>query len=323
MSSIGEPISAPEQFPLDDASRNRFAQSNPEDFDIKPIYGINRSDRSACWIMSRSSAAVSESSATNRPSAKGRDDGIGRAGPVGVASLCMGRKRGVSVEGQVSRSTSQTLERGLMVLRVIIASDGPVSTGEAAAAVGLSKSTTYRFLRTLEAQGLIRMTKKGGFEPSIGLSLLGQAATRPLVSAAAPQLRRLADRLNLTAYVAVAERDEVVAVCVEEPRSPQLLAYRPSIRHKLGPGAPSTALLAGRAARSGDSAALQAARRTGYAVSVGEVSPGLTAVASPIVIEGIGCVGVVAVVLMRVDEDTDSIGEMVKFAAQEIAREMT
>lgn len=223
-------------------------------------------------------------------------------------------------EAPSSASTSGTLRKGIHVLLAVVHADAPVSVEDLADQLGLTRSVAYRLVRTLEEERLVRRTSRYRYEPSLELAALGSRATRPLVTVSLPYLRELADSLGVTAYVAVREGDEIVTLCVEEPRTPRVLAYRPSVRHQFGPGSTSIALLAGNPPHEDDSGVVLEARRVGYAISEGEVIPGLTAVSAPISTSAGECLGIVSVVLLRQDEDLTQIGKRVLLAAQLVAR---
>ena len=142
---------------------------------------------------------------------------------------------------------SQTLDRGLACLDLVAGSERPVSVDEAAAALGLHRSIVYRLLRTLEARRLIERDVAGDYVPGAYLAVLSRSVRRSLRAAAAPILARLADDLQMTAFLVVADHDEAVTVDSVEPTSLDAhVAYRPGTRHPIDRGAPGLALLAGR-----------------------------------------------------------------------------
>ena len=107
------------------------------------------------------------------------------------------------------------LEKACDVLEAVGASAGGISQAALAAKLGLPRTTLYRILSALVARGLLRQ------DPSrrvygIGFRLLemtqGAWSAPDLPSAAAPELRALRDATGETAYIAVLEGGEAVAL---------------------------------------------------------------------------------------------------------------
>jgi len=227
---------------------------------------------------------------------------------------------------------SQTLDRGLRVLELLADEERPMSSVQLAAALGVHRSIAYRIVRTLEDHRLISRRPDGSWELGVGLALLARGVSPTLHAAATPELAELANDLGMTAFLAVADREECVTVLTVEPRHSQVhVAYRPGRRHPLDRGAPGVALLAGGPPRPGERAEVTAARRAGYTVSSGEVIPGLSAVAAPIVAGGgqdgefAGggpVVASVAVVFPQGPVDLDRVTGRVHAAAAAIAKEL-
>lgn len=78
----------------------------------------------------------------------------------------------------------ETARRALRILELTACHDTPQGLADIAAAVGLSKSTTYRLLRVLQEESFIRRVESGGY-------LIGER-TVGLVSAALPRLNLFA-----------------------------------------------------------------------------------------------------------------------------------
>ena len=146
---------------------------------------------------------------------------------------------------------SQTLDRGLAVLGTRRRRGSPVvGRFDAAEALGLHRSIVYRLLRTLELRRLVERNEDGdylaGAVPGRAQSCACAARLRV---AAAPVLADLCERLQMTAFLVVADDDEAVTVDSVEPTSLDAhVAYRPGTRHPIDRGAPGLALLAGRPA---------------------------------------------------------------------------
>lgn len=210
---------------------------------------------------------------------------------------------------------SQTLDRGLACLDLVAAADRAVSVDDVAEALGLHRSIVYRLLRTLELRRLVERDGEGDFLPGPYLAVLSRSVRRSLRAAAAPVVAGLADELQMTAFVVVADGDEAVTIDSVEPRSLNAhVAYRPGTRHALDRGAPGLALLAARPAEVGERTEVALARQRGWALSEAEVIPGMVSVASPI-----GNEGAVAVLwLAGTDVPVETIGRRVVEAARRI-----
>ena len=218
---------------------------------------------------------------------------------------------------------SQTLDRGLRVLQTLAESGRPLRIPELADALGVHRSIVYRILRTLEDHRLVSRSSDGLCELGVGLAVLSRAVRRDLQAAALPELTYLADALGMTAFVVVADADEAVTLLTVEPRhSSAHVAYRPGVRHPVDRGAPGLALLSGAARRSGERAEVAEARTRGWARSSGEVIPGMSSVAAPVVVAGRGVVAAVAVVYVDSSSDEAAVGARVVTAARTIAADL-
>ena len=210
---------------------------------------------------------------------------------------------------------SQTLDRGLACLDFVAASDRAVSIDETAAAVALHRSIVYRLMRTLEIRRLVERDGDGDFLPGPYLAVLSRSVRRTLRAAAAPIVANLADDLQMTAFIVVADGDEAVTIDSVEPRSLNAhVAYRPGTRHPIDRGAPGLALLAARAARAGERAEVVLARDRGWAQSEAEVIAGMVSVAAPIADQG----ALAVLWLAGAKVLADAVGRQVADAARRI-----
>ncbi|MEP7045751.1 MAG: helix-turn-helix domain-containing protein [Ilumatobacteraceae bacterium] len=178
---------------------------------------------------------------------------------------------------------SQTLDRGLACLDFVATADRPVSVDATAIALDLHRSIVYRLLRTLEGRRLVERDADGCYTAGPYLAVLSRSVRRSLRSAAAPVLGGLAEELQMTAFLVVADGDDAVTIESVEPTSLDAhIAYRPGTRHAIDRGAPGLALLAGRPAVRGERREIGRARSAGYAASEAEVIPGMASIAAPI-----------------------------------------
>jgi len=201
----------------------------------------------------------------------------------------------------------QALSRAVAVLEVISthAHEGCRLT-EVIAETELGRATAHRFIKSLQALGLIELEERSGrYFPGVRLAALGIAAVNRfgLAQRAAPHLRRLAELTGDTVYLTVRVENEGLCVAREEGAYPiKTLTARPGDRRPLGVGAGGLALLAfldpaesdrllqqvGQAATAFglDAATLKdmvsASRALGYALNDGRLIPGMTGLGVPV-----------------------------------------
>lgn len=224
---------------------------------------------------------------------------------------------------------SQTLSRGLSALEIIAEAEYPIGIAELAARLGLHRSITYRIVRTLEEHRLVVRTAAGGLVPGTRLAALARAVARDLHSAALPELTGVANELGMTAFVAVLDADEVIALVSVEPRQAVApVAQRPGTRHPLHRGAPGTAIQAALTAH--ERAALGSERLhpeaffaafPGYATSHDEVIKGLSSVAVPLRAPGQPPAAIAVVYLDR-STDVAAVAHRLQRAAAAVLREL-
>ncbi|MFF7331758.1 helix-turn-helix domain-containing protein [Streptomyces sp. NPDC008150] len=216
---------------------------------------------------------------------------------------------------------SQTLSRGIRVLEVLAAAQRPLSVDEIAAELGVHRSIAYRMLRTLESHRLISRQAAGGYAPGAGLVVLAQSVERDLHTVSLPELASAAEDLGMTTFVAIDDEHECVTLVSVEPRhAPATVMQRPGTRHSLSRGAPGVAILSARNEPADDpetERALVEARHKGYAVSRGEVLPGVASVAVPMHNRG-PVKAAVAVVYVTSDRPVEEIAERLATTAKAI-----
>jgi DNA-binding IclR family transcriptional regulator len=168
------------------------------------------------------------------------------------------------------------------VLWLLARSADGLTVAELAEQLSTARAIVYRLLRTLEAHALV---SREGTRYVLGFGLAELAGRlRPRLQATVlPLLRRLSEQTNSTALLSVADGDQALILLTEEPsHSTMHLALREGARHPLTVGADGVAILAGRPPSSDDTTDVKAARRRGYAVTIGAIQEGAVGVAAPI-----------------------------------------
>ncbi|MGH3361936.1 MAG: IclR family transcriptional regulator [Nocardioides sp.] len=211
----------------------------------------------------------------------------------------------------MATETSQTLDRGLRVLRVLADTPAGLTVTELAAELGVNRTVVYRLVSTLEQHALVRRDARGRLH--VGMAILHLAsAVQPVVrDLAVPILRALAEDVGCTAHLTVADGDEALALAVVEPSWTDFhVSYRVGSRHSLARGAAGKAILLVRDASAAP-----------YSVTSGELQPGARGLAAPVRdVEGLeASVGIVTLG----DLDAETIGPKVSAAADRVARALT
>ena len=207
----------------------------------------------------------------------------------------------------MAAETSQTLDRGLHVLRILSGAPAGMTVTELSAALGVNRTVVYRLVATLEQHALIRRDSKGRHHVGLGVLHLASAVQPVLRDIAVPVLRRLAESVGCTAHLTVADGEEALALAVVEPSWTDFhVSYRVGARHPLSRGAAGKAILL-----------LRAAATTPYVATAGELEAGARGLAAPVRgVEGLeASIGIVTLV----DLDERELGPVVVAAADELA----
>jgi DNA-binding IclR family transcriptional regulator len=211
--------------------------------------------------------------------------------------------------GVVTAETSQTLDRGLRVLKLLADTDHGLTVTELSNKLGVNRTVVYRLLATLEQHALVRRDLGGRARVGLGVLRLGRQV-HPLVrEAALPALRSLAEDIGATAHLTLVDGAEALAVAVVEPTwTDYHVAYRTGFRHPLDRGAAGRAILAARQGMLAD---------PGYTLTLGELEAGASGAAAPR--GGVsGVAGSVGVVMLS-DAVPERVGVRVVDAAREVA----
>jgi DNA-binding IclR family transcriptional regulator len=181
------------------------------------------------------------------------------------------------------RRTSQTLSRGLAVLKSVAHMPNGGTASELAAITGLDRTVVHRLLNTLVATGFAEHTAGGTYHIGPEIRVLAALSGQSVADLAQPHLQTLADRHTGTAMLCLADSDAIVAIAVAVPTNAEShLAYRRGSRHPIDRGAGARAIMAGRPPADGEPSAVTAARRQGWTIAHGEVEEGAHAIAAPI-----------------------------------------
>jgi DNA-binding IclR family transcriptional regulator len=215
--------------------------------------------------------------------------------------------------------SSQTLDRGLRVLKVLAQEPSGLTVTELASRLGIHRTNVYRLLATLAQHRLVRRDRNGRYFLGTGVMELARGVAHDLRTAALPILAELAEKVQATAFLTLADGDEAVALAVVEPRRTNIhVAYRVGFRHPIDRGASGLAILAGRPPQPGERQEVKEARRLGYSVTRGELQPGAWGIAAPICVGGRPTEASVGVVTLG-ERDVASVAPHVLEAARAIA----
>ncbi|MEY9965774.1 DNA-binding IclR family transcriptional regulator [Streptacidiphilus sp. MAP12-16] len=190
----------------------------------------------------------------------------------------------------MTAETSQTLDRGVKVLKLLADSERGLTVTELAGRLAVNRTVVYRLLATLEQHGLVRRDIGGRARVGLGVLRLAHRVHPLLREAALPALRSLAEELGATAHLTLVDGNDALVVAVVEPSWTDFhVAYRTGLRHQLDENAAGRAILAARALPYGG-------RPEPAFVATGtEERSGACGAAAPLLgLSGIeGCVGVV------------------------------
>jgi IclR family acetate operon transcriptional repressor len=189
-----------------------------------------------------------------------------------------------------SASGTQSIDRAAQLLVAVADSTAPIGVGELAEATDLPKSTVSRLVAALERHALVqRDGARGPLRPGPVMMRLARRGVgdRDLVELSADALRRLADA-----------SDETINLAVPTPLGVEHLSQVDSPHfigstNWIGRRVPHTTTAVGKVflafgavrvtpAHAALAAELAIVRQRGYATAIGELEPGLAAMAAPV-----------------------------------------
>src|SRR5262245_16525763 len=114
----------------------------------------------------------------------------------------------------MATETSQTLDRGLQVLKVLAETPSGLTITELSGRLEVNRTVVYRLVSTLEQHALVRRDSKGRLYVGLGVLHLASAVQPVLRDLSVPVLRTLAESVGCTAHLTVADGDEALALAV-------------------------------------------------------------------------------------------------------------
>ena len=145
----------------------------------------------------------------------------------------------------MTAETSQTLDRGVKVLKLLADSERGLTVTELAGRLAVNRTVVYRLLATLEQHGLVRRDLGGRVRVGLGVLRLAHRVHPLLREAALPALRSLAEDLGATAHLTLVDGSDALVVAVVEPSWTDFhVAYRTGLRHPLDENAAGRAIMA-------------------------------------------------------------------------------
>jgi DNA-binding IclR family transcriptional regulator len=252
-------------------------------------------------------------------------------------------------EGTAASDSAGSLARMLRILELFSETTPVWSTADIIEALETSRSTGYRYIKTLHNAGLLAAVRNGyyGLGPRIIEMDLQIRQTDPLLLASHGVLEDLVEKIGHSALICTAYRDSVL--CIAEHRAPLSPPNR-FLRGQRRPffqGAVSKVILAYlphhrlkaiypryrreiEAAGLGDTwgafrTALGKIKKDGYVLTMGEFNPGVYGVAAPILTDqktALGSVGVGWDAYKRRDVEVEHAAFAVKQAAKTISERL-
>lgn len=237
------------------------------------------------------------------------------------------------------RSPVQSVDRAIRLLRAFTSDEPELGLTQLAAAIELSKATTYRIAATLIEGRLIEQDPVSkAYRLGVGVLALAEVARSglELTGKARPHLEELRNRFGETVYLLLNRDGHVVcADRLEGTHRMRDLSTPPGSSVPFTRGAGGAAMLAAMSAPNAESllgaepaAAVRdrvgAARERGYAFAEGDISEGVGAIAIALTDRSGSVVGAISIggLLPRVRSAEPEIVEAMRSAARLIAIDM-
>lgn len=135
---------------------------------------------------------------------------------------------GGRVVGQLNGSVMKAFE----ILSLFREGRSEISAATLKSRLGMNAVTAHRFLRTLEAAGMVVASSRGTYRPGLALADLGASASGPgnLALAVQPVLERLTDRIGEATMATLFDGEKVVCVARAVPDRPLFVDVRQGTR---------------------------------------------------------------------------------------------
>jgi len=160
--------------------------------------------------------------------------GVRRARTKATAPASAPAEKSPNKDQYFSRAVAKALE----TLEVLQAGSGPMALNEVAQRLQLSKTSTFRLLRTLEASGCLTASEWGKYALAPGVhSVVSTQTVARLLRAGIPGLQQLGRQLRETTSLAALFDNRIEVIAVVE--SPQLIRMSNIVGHILPPNASS------------------------------------------------------------------------------------
>lgn len=197
---------------------------------------------------------------------------------------------------------SQTLARGLAILRHVTESVDGLSSAEVAELAAVHRTVAYRILNTLCDSQMLHRGADGRYRGAAGLLSLAAAGHQHLRNSALPHLRHAAGELRATVALLTRQGNSAVALAVVPPATGSYhVSFSEGAHHPLTAGAAGVALRAAEAPSDCDTEQVRQARAQGYAQTFGEVEPNMFGLAVPLPAHGLTPASCLTVITVRED----------------------
>lgn len=243
---------------------------------------------------------------------------------------------------QTAYSDVPTADRVLQVLAVLAQQGRAMSAAELMESTGLARSTLYRQLARLKRWGFV-LESDGSYAPGpLGLQLaLGFDLASHLVRQARPGMAELAQQSHESVGLVVAVNDQAICLDMVESHHALRCSFERGRSVPLRAGASARCLLAHLSApvrgalldtqhgpqtpaRAHAERELEAIRAAGYAVSCGEVDPGVWGCSVPLFAASRQAAGAITLMapLSRAQGQEQALIHMTLVAAARISRQL-